>query len=127
MHGHMNVTMHGHTDVKNSRSKLKGVSVESASTEKKVEVVRLHVTKTYRALNVQVRSFVTSALDWMGGQCYTLAALTPGIKTMVPVVQEAGWTLEPVWTFFQMDCQFIALNHHRTFHKNRSNYRDEQN
>jgi len=76
--------------------------VESARTDKKVEVVRLRATKAYRALNVQVRSFVTSVLDWVSGQRHTLAAVAPGIKTTVPVVQEAGWALESDWTFLRL-------------------------
>jgi hypothetical protein len=39
-------------------------------------------------------SFSTSALDGVSGQCHAPAALLPP----VPIVQEAGWTPEPVWT-----------------------------
>jgi hypothetical protein len=44
-------------------------------------------------------SFTTSALD--GGEWSALRpgrALTPGERTPVPIVQEAGWVPEPVWT-----------------------------
>jgi hypothetical protein len=33
----------------------------------------------------------------VGGQYYAPAAFTPG-KDPVPIVQEAGWASEPVWT-----------------------------
>jgi len=71
--------------------------VESASTDKKVEVVRVRVTKAYRALNVQVHSFVTSALDWVGDQRHNLAGLTPE-KNTVSVLQEGWWAQQQVWT-----------------------------
>ena len=38
----------------------------------------------------------TSALEGVGGQHHAPTALTPR-KDPVPVVQEAGWTPEPVW------------------------------
>jgi hypothetical protein len=45
-------------------------------------------------------SFTTSALD--GGEWSTLLPLTallpPGKGPLVPIVQEAGWAPEPVWT-----------------------------
>ena len=34
---------------------------------------------------------------WGGGQPHAPAASTPG-KDPVPIVQEAGWALGPVWT-----------------------------
>jgi hypothetical protein len=43
-------------------------------------------------------SFLTSALDGVSGQRHTPAALCPEERTPVPIVQEAGWTPEPVWT-----------------------------
>jgi hypothetical protein len=36
-------------------------------------------------------------LKGVGGQHHALAALSPG-KDPVPIVQEAGWAPEPVWT-----------------------------
>ena len=33
----------------------------------------------------------------VGGQCHAEADLPPG-KDPVPIVQEAGWAPEPVWT-----------------------------
>jgi hypothetical protein len=44
-------------------------------------------------------SFTTSALD--GGEWSAICpgrALPPGKGPPVPIVQEAGWTPEPVWT-----------------------------
>jgi hypothetical protein len=38
-------------------------------------------------------SFLTSALDGVSGQ-----RLSPGKRPPVPIVQEAGWAPEPVWT-----------------------------
>ena len=40
---------------------------------------------------------LTSTLDGEGGQHHAPAALPPG-KDSVPIVQEAGWVSEPVWT-----------------------------
>jgi hypothetical protein len=38
------------------------------------------------------------ALDGVSGQCHALVALAPGKGPLVPIVQEAGWAPEPVWT-----------------------------
>jgi hypothetical protein len=43
-------------------------------------------------------SFLTSALDVVSGQRHTPAALYPREMTSVPIVQEAGWVSELVWT-----------------------------
>jgi hypothetical protein len=44
-------------------------------------------------------SFTTSALDGVSGQHHAPAALYPrGKDPPVPIVQEAGWAPEPVWT-----------------------------
>jgi hypothetical protein len=44
-------------------------------------------------------SFSTSALDGVSGQRHAPAALLPpGKGPTVPIVQEAGWAPEPVWT-----------------------------
>jgi hypothetical protein len=44
-------------------------------------------------------SFTTSALDGVSGQHHDPAALyPPGKGPPVPIVQEAGWAPEPVWT-----------------------------
>jgi hypothetical protein len=43
-------------------------------------------------------SFTTSALDGVSGQHHAPAALYPRERTPVPIVQEAGWASEPVWT-----------------------------
>jgi hypothetical protein len=44
-------------------------------------------------------SFTTSALDNGSGQRHALAALLSAEKgPTVPIVQEAGWVTEPVWT-----------------------------
>jgi hypothetical protein len=40
---------------------------------------------------------LTSALDGVGGQRHASAALPPE-KDLVPIVLEAGWASEPVWT-----------------------------
>ena len=41
--------------------------------------------------------FLTTALEGERGQRNAQAASTPG-KNPVPILQEAGWTPEPVWT-----------------------------
>jgi hypothetical protein len=47
-------------------------------------------------------SFLTTALDWGGGGEGSASrpglSLCPGIGTPVPIVQEAGWAPELVWT-----------------------------
>jgi hypothetical protein len=43
-------------------------------------------------------SLLTSALDGVSGQRHAPAALCPGKRPPVPIVQEAGWAPEPVWT-----------------------------
>jgi hypothetical protein len=44
-------------------------------------------------------SFSTSALDGVSGQRHAPAALLPlGKGPPVPIVEEAGWNSEPVWT-----------------------------
>jgi hypothetical protein len=43
-------------------------------------------------------SILTSTLDGVSGQRHAPAALCPGIGPPVPIVQEAGWASEPVWT-----------------------------
>jgi hypothetical protein len=44
-------------------------------------------------------SFSTSAVDGVSGQRHGPGrALTPGKRPPVPIVQEAGWAPEPVWT-----------------------------
>ena len=40
---------------------------------------------------------LTSALDGGGWSAPRLGRFTPG-KDPVPIVQESGWTSEPVWT-----------------------------
>jgi hypothetical protein len=47
-------------------------------------------------VEVYLYSFMTSALDGVGGQCHASAAFTAG-KDPVPIVQEAGWAQGPVW------------------------------
>jgi hypothetical protein len=47
-------------------------------------------------VEVQLNSFLTSALEEVCGQHHAPAAFTPG-KDPVPIVQEVGWALEPVW------------------------------
>jgi hypothetical protein len=45
-------------------------------------------------------SFLTSAVEGVSGKCHALAMLYPRGKDPppVPIVQEAGWAPEPVWT-----------------------------
>jgi hypothetical protein len=53
----------------------------------------------YGVVEVQIHSFLTSALE--GGERSASRpgrALPPGKEPPVPIVQEAGWAPEPVWT-----------------------------
>jgi hypothetical protein len=43
-------------------------------------------------------SFTSSAPDGLSGQRHSPAALYLRERTLVPIVQEAGWAPEPVWT-----------------------------
>jgi hypothetical protein len=43
-------------------------------------------------------SFLTSALGGVNGQRHAPAVHYPGKGPPVPIVQEAGWAPEPVWT-----------------------------
>jgi hypothetical protein len=68
--------------------------------KKKGKAVPLHAME---ALGGESRyssySFTTSASDGVSGQRHAPAAfLPPGKGPPVPIVQEAGWTPEPVWT-----------------------------
>jgi hypothetical protein len=59
-------------------------------------------------------SFTTSALDtgeWLASR--PGRALTPGKGPPVPVVQEAGWALEPVWTQ-RLEEKYLAYAGNRT-------------
>jgi hypothetical protein len=59
----------------------------------------LHATKTLWGEEYRSYSFSTSALD--GGEWLASRpgrALLPGKGPPVPIVQEAGWAPEPVWT-----------------------------
>jgi hypothetical protein len=51
-------------------------------------------------------SFTTSALDGEWSVSRHGRALSPG-KTPVPIVQEAGWALEPVWTQTLEESTFV--------------------
>jgi hypothetical protein len=53
-------------------------------------------------------SFSTSALDGVSGQRHAPAALLPpGKGPPVPIVQEAGWAPEQVWTQRQQEKSFV--------------------
>jgi hypothetical protein len=75
----------------------KTLSVKQRSL--KAKAVPLHAMK---ALGGEKRyssySSMTSALDGVSGQHHAPAALCPGERTPVPIVKEAGWDPEPVWT-----------------------------
>jgi len=51
----------------------------------------------HRGAEVSLYSFMTSALDGVGGQIHALATFIPG-KDPIPIVQEDGWSPWPVWT-----------------------------
>jgi hypothetical protein len=69
---------------------------------KELEKVKIHSHNTLMEAQERMYSsysFLTSALD--GGEWSALRpgrALAPGKGPPVPIVQEAGWAPEPVWT-----------------------------
>jgi hypothetical protein len=63
------------------------------------KAVPLHAMEALGGEKYSSYSFSTSALDGVSGQRHAPAALLPpGKGPPVPIVQEAGWTPEPVWT-----------------------------
>jgi hypothetical protein len=80
----------------NSKSKSKAVPLHAMET--------LGGERTYSSY-----SFSTSALD--GGEWPASRpgrALPPGERTPVPIVQEAGWAREPVWTQSLEEKSFVS-------------------
>jgi hypothetical protein len=78
----------------NSNIKFKGLFL----TGKKVKLSHYHLgakgEKMYSSY-----SFLTSALDCSEWSASRLSRVLPsGKETPVPIVQEAGWAPEPVWT-----------------------------
>jgi hypothetical protein len=57
-----------------------------------------HGRRTWMEMRYSSASFLTSALDRVSGQRHAPAALYPLKGPLVPIVQEAGWAPEPVWT-----------------------------
>jgi hypothetical protein len=53
--------------------------------------------KAQRGVEVSHYYFLNLDARWVGGQRHALSALTSG-KDPVPIVVEAGWASEPVWT-----------------------------
>jgi hypothetical protein len=65
----------------------------------KAKAVPVHAIKALGGEEVSSYLFITSALD--GGEWSASRrgrALVPGKGPPVPIVQEAAWALEPVWT-----------------------------
>jgi hypothetical protein len=65
----------------------------------KAKAVPLHAMEAFWGEGYSSYSFSTSALD--GGEwsaSHPGRALPPGKGPAVPIVQEAGWAPEPVWT-----------------------------
>jgi hypothetical protein len=46
----------------------------------------------------------------VSGQIHALAALSPGKQPLVPIVQEAGWAPEPVWTTWRSENSWPYLD-----------------
>jgi hypothetical protein len=67
--------------------------------EGKGKAVPLHAMEAFGGRRYSSYSFTTSAVNGVSGQrLATAALLLPGKGPPVPIVQEAGWALEPVWT-----------------------------
>jgi hypothetical protein len=65
----------------------------------KTKAVPLHAMKALGGIGCIAPTHSTSALD--GGEWSASRpgrALAPGKRPPVPIVQEAGWAPEPVWT-----------------------------
>jgi hypothetical protein len=57
--------------------------------------------KTFGELDAQVHVVLTSALvevDWPASRP---SGFTPGVKSPIPIGQEAAWAPEPVWTIWR--------------------------
>jgi hypothetical protein len=51
-------------------------------------------------MDVYLHTFLTSAVDGDEWQLHAAAALFPGKKPPVPILQEAVWAPESVWTLW---------------------------
>jgi hypothetical protein len=56
-----------------------------------------HRVTAHLQLNITIIIIITSALEGVGGPSHAPAALAPE-KDPVPIVWEAGWAPEPVWS-----------------------------
>jgi hypothetical protein len=65
--------------------------------------------------------FLTWALDGVTGQLHAPAALPPGKEPPVPILWEAGWAPEPVWTLWRKQ------KYNTTVHRNLVRNRKEKN
>jgi hypothetical protein len=54
---------------------------------------------TYGVVEIQLHTFLTTALDEVSGQFHVLAALLPGKEVPVPIGYEAGCASELIWTW----------------------------
>jgi hypothetical protein len=61
-----------------------------------VKWVPVHAMKACGAIELWLRSFLTSALDWVSGQLHDPAAL-PQEEPLVTIGYGTGWAAESVW------------------------------
>jgi hypothetical protein len=62
------------------------------------KAVPLHAMKTIGGEEVQLLLIIDLGTRWRESASRTSRALAPGKEPQVSMVQEAGWTSEPVWT-----------------------------
>jgi hypothetical protein len=65
--------------------------------------------KAYGGADVQTHIFSTSALSGSEWSASHPCHFTPGKKPPVPIVEETGWTPEPVWTKWRKFLTLLGL------------------
>jgi hypothetical protein len=69
----------------------------------------MHAMNVYEGLELNLHSFLDSALDEVSG--YASVALLSEKELLTPIDQEAGWPSDLVFTLWEKDkCVFLARN-----------------
>jgi hypothetical protein len=65
--------------------------------------------KAYMGVDVYIHIFLTSALAGGEWSASRPGSFTPRKEPPVPIVQEVGWTPEPVWTTWKRGKKILTL------------------